>query len=80
VGIGRPLRLKRALTDEPQGLSPIVSPSRSTLINITKLTTLVSTMADKLGVSTPVQRDLAEIQQDVSPEAVLEEIENKARH
>jgi hypothetical protein len=37
-------------------------------------------MADKLGVSTPVQRDLAEIQQDVSPEAVLEEIENKARH
>ena len=47
---------------------------------ITKLTTLVSTMADRLGVGTPVQRDLAEIQQDVSPEAVLEEIENKARH
>jgi uncharacterized membrane protein len=45
---------------------------------ITKLT-LVSTMADKLGVGTPVQRDLAEIQQDVAPEAVLEEIERKAR-
>jgi uncharacterized membrane protein len=47
---------------------------------ITKLTTVVSAMADKLGVSTPVQHDLAEIQQDVAPEAVLEEIERQAPH
>jgi uncharacterized membrane protein len=47
---------------------------------ITKLTTLVSAMAERLGVSTPGERELAEIQQDIAPEAVLEEIENKAPH
>jgi uncharacterized membrane protein len=47
---------------------------------ITRLTTLVSAIAGRLGVTTPVERDLAEIQQDVAPEAVLEEIETKARH
>jgi uncharacterized membrane protein len=45
---------------------------------ITKLTTLAAAIAERLGVSTSVDRDLAEIQQDVAPEAVLEQIERKS--
>ncbi len=45
---------------------------------ITRLTTLVSAIADRLGVSTPNAEEVAEIQQDVAPEVVLEEIEKRA--
>lgn len=42
---------------------------------ITRLVTLVSAIAEKLEVETPIAPDLHEIQQDVAPEAVLDEIE-----
>ena len=42
---------------------------------ITKLTTLVSKIAQHLNVHTEVEDELAEIQQDVSPEAVLNALE-----
>jgi len=42
---------------------------------ITKLATLVSAVADHLGVETHVDDELGEITQDVAPEAVLDEIE-----
>jgi uncharacterized membrane protein len=42
---------------------------------ITKLTTVASAIADRLGVKTEVDPELAEIKRDVAPEAVLDEIE-----
>ena len=42
---------------------------------VTKLTSLVSAIADHLRVRTPVDEELHEIAQDVAPEAVLDEIE-----
>ena len=42
---------------------------------ITKLATLVSAMADKMGVSSNVDDELEEIKQDVAPDAVLDELE-----
>jgi uncharacterized membrane protein len=42
---------------------------------ITKLATLVSGIADRLGVRTAADTELDEITQDVAPEAVLDEIE-----
>jgi uncharacterized membrane protein len=42
---------------------------------ITKLVTLVSAMADRMGVKTEVDPELEEITQDVAPEAVLDEID-----
>jgi uncharacterized membrane protein len=42
---------------------------------VTKLVTLVSAVADRLGVKTEVDPELDEITQDVIPEAVLDEIE-----
>ena len=42
---------------------------------ITKLATLVSAIADRLDVETHVDEELDEIEQDVAPEAVLDEIE-----
>ena len=42
---------------------------------ITKLATLVSAIADHVGVRTDVDDELDEITQDVAPEAVLDEIE-----
>jgi uncharacterized membrane protein len=45
---------------------------------ITRLTTLVSAIAEKLGVSTHLDPDIAEIQRDVAPEMILEEIEKKS--
>jgi uncharacterized membrane protein len=42
---------------------------------ITKLVTLVSAMAERMGVRTEVDEELDEITQDVAPEAVLDEIE-----
>jgi uncharacterized membrane protein len=43
---------------------------------ITKLATLVSGIADRLGVRTAADVELDEITQDVAPEAVLDEIES----
>nr|WP_114948320.1 DUF1003 domain-containing protein [Microvirga calopogonii] len=42
---------------------------------VTKLATLVSAMADKMGVSSNADAELEEIKQDIAPEAVLDEIE-----
>ena len=42
---------------------------------VTRLATLVSAIAERLDVRTEVDADLGEIQQDVAPEAVLDEIE-----
>ncbi|UKJ76333.1 DUF1003 domain-containing protein [Azospirillum brasilense] len=42
---------------------------------ITKLTALVSSMADHMGVKTDFDSDLDIIKQDVAPEAVLDQIE-----
>jgi uncharacterized membrane protein len=42
---------------------------------ITKLVTLVSALADRMGVTSEADVELDEITQDVAPEAVLDEIE-----
>jgi uncharacterized membrane protein len=42
---------------------------------VTKLVTLVSAIADHLGVETEVDAELDVIRQDVAPDAVLDEIE-----
>ncbi len=42
---------------------------------VTKLVTLVSALADRLGVRTDIDPELREIRKDVAPEAVLDEIE-----
>jgi uncharacterized membrane protein len=42
---------------------------------ITKLATLVAAIADRLDVRSEVDDELHEIQQNVAPEAVLDEIE-----
>ena len=42
---------------------------------VTRLVTLVSGIADKLGVRAVAEAELGEITQDVAPEAVLDEIE-----
>jgi uncharacterized membrane protein len=46
---------------------------------ITKLVTLVSEIAGRLGVKTEADAELDEITQDVAPEAVLDEIEKEPR-
>jgi uncharacterized membrane protein len=46
---------------------------------VTKLVTLVSAIADRMGVRTEVDTELDEITQDVAPEAVLDEIEATKR-
>ena len=43
---------------------------------LTKLTTVVGEIAQKLGVETTVDEELEEIEQDVAPEAVLDVIED----
>jgi uncharacterized membrane protein len=42
---------------------------------ITKLATLVAAMAERMGIRVDGDEELAEIQQNVAPEAVLDEIE-----
>ena len=42
---------------------------------ITRLVTLVSGIADRMGVKTEADADLEEITRDVAPEAVLDELE-----
>ncbi len=43
---------------------------------ITKLATLVAAIAERVGVDTSADHELREIQQNVAPEAVLDEIED----
>jgi uncharacterized membrane protein len=45
---------------------------------VTRLVTLVSAVADHLGVKSEIDSELHEITQDVAPEAVLDEIEATA--
>jgi uncharacterized membrane protein len=45
---------------------------------ITRLVTLVSGIADRMGVRTEADAELDEITQDVAPEAVLDKIEATA--
>ena len=45
---------------------------------LTKMATLLDDMAKAIGVKTRVEGELREIQQDVAPDAVLDEIERKA--
>jgi uncharacterized membrane protein len=46
---------------------------------LTKVVTLVSALAEKAGIAPPVDpRELAELERDVAPEAVLDEIEAAA--
>lgn len=47
---------------------------------VTKLATLVSAIAERMGVSTEVDEELPEIKQDVAPEAVLDELEARRPH
>jgi hypothetical protein len=42
---------------------------------LTRLVTLVSGIADRMGVKTEADADLKEITLDVAPEAVLDELE-----
>ena len=42
---------------------------------VTRLVTLVSGIADRMGVQTEANADLEEITQDIAPEAVLDELE-----
>jgi uncharacterized membrane protein len=42
---------------------------------VTRLVTMVSGIADRMGVKTEADADLEEITQDVAPEAVLDELE-----
>ena len=42
---------------------------------VTRLVTLVSGIADRMGVKTEADRELDQITRDVAPEAVLDELE-----
>ncbi|MBV8455886.1 MAG: DUF1003 domain-containing protein, partial [Acetobacteraceae bacterium] len=44
---------------------------------ITKLAALVSAIADRLGIRTEVDAEVEELKEDVAPEAVLDEIEER---
>lgn len=44
---------------------------------ITKLVAMASAIADRLGVETEVDREISELKQDVAPEIVLDEIEER---
>jgi uncharacterized membrane protein len=44
---------------------------------VTKLAALLSAIADRLGVETDVDAEVDELKQDVAPEAVLDEIEER---
>jgi hypothetical protein len=46
---------------------------------VTKLIALVSSIADQMGVKTEVDPEVNELKQDVAPEAVLDEIEERKR-
>jgi uncharacterized membrane protein len=44
---------------------------------LTKMATLLSEMAQEMGMRTPVEDELEEVKRDVAPEAVLDAIEDK---
>ena len=44
---------------------------------VTKLAAMLSAVAERLGVATEVDREVEELKQDVAPEAVLDEIEER---
>ena len=44
---------------------------------VTKLVAMVSAVADRLGVKTEIDAEMDELTEDVAPEAVLDEIENR---
>jgi uncharacterized membrane protein len=44
---------------------------------LTKVATLLDDMAKQLGVKTKVEGELKEVQEDVAPDAVLDQIEKK---
>lgn len=44
---------------------------------VTKLAALVSAIADRLGIRTDVDGEVNELKQDIAPEAVLDEIEER---
>jgi len=44
---------------------------------VTKLAALLSAIADRLGLETDVDADVQELKEDVAPEAVLDEIEER---
>jgi uncharacterized membrane protein len=46
---------------------------------VTKLVALVSALADRMGLKTEVDPEVEELKQDVAPEAVLDEIEERKR-
>jgi uncharacterized membrane protein len=45
---------------------------------VTRLVTLVSAIAERMGVRTEADTELGEIERDVAPEAVLDELEAEA--
>jgi uncharacterized membrane protein len=44
---------------------------------VTKLAALVSAIAGRLGIRTEVDAEVDELKQDIAPEAVLDEIEER---
>jgi uncharacterized membrane protein len=46
---------------------------------VTKLAALVSAIADRMGIQTEVDPEVEEIKEDVAPEAVLDEIEERGQ-
>ena len=44
---------------------------------MTKLAALLSAIAERLGVETDVDAEVEELKEDVAPEAVLDEIEER---
>jgi uncharacterized membrane protein len=46
---------------------------------LTKVATLLSDMAKRMGVSTEVEEELEEVKRDVAPEAVLDKIEERGK-
>jgi uncharacterized membrane protein len=46
---------------------------------ITKIATLLAAVAERMDIPTAADADLQEVQQDVAPDAVLDEIEAQAR-
>ena len=46
---------------------------------ITKLAALVAAIAERMGIEAEADPDLSEITQDIAPEAVLDEIEQRSR-
>ena len=62
-----------AAADEPADLDLQISLLAEH--EITRLVTLVSGIADRMGVKTEADADLEEITRDVAPEAVLDQLE-----